>query len=200
MYCRTMQDHTYVIFGIAGSGKGTQMELLKKFIEERDKRETVYVYPGGEYRKLLSADTYTSNLVRESMNKGHLQPNFLTNAIVTDILKNSFTPEKNLIIDGYPRTVNQSETFEEMMKFYQRDNIKIIYIEVGKEEAMRRNLARARADDTKEGIEKRFDEYVNNVVPAMNYFVSKSDYEIFKINGEQTIEEVHRDIIAALKL
>ena len=36
----------------------------------------------------------------------------------------------------------------EMMKFYRREQVKIIYIELSKEEAMKRNLLRGRADDT----------------------------------------------------
>jgi thymidylate kinase len=32
----------------------------------------------------------------------------------------------------------------------------------------------------------------------MNYFKEKENYEIYTINGEQTIENVHRDIIKAL--
>ena len=66
------------------------------------------------------------------------------------------------------------------------------------EEATRRNLARGRADDTPKGIEKRFDEYINKVVPAMNYFKDKENYKIYTINGEQTVENVHKDIIKAL--
>ena len=74
----------------------------------------------------------------------------------------------------------------------------IIYIKVGKEEAMKRNLLRGRVDDTPEGIEKRFDEYINKVVPAMDYFKDKPNYKIHTINGEQSVENVHKDIIAAL--
>ena len=106
--------------------------------------------------------------------------------------------EKHLFADGYPRTVAQSESFETMMNFFKRENIKIIYIELSKEEAMKRNLLRGRADDTEEGLSRRFDEYINNVIPSMEYFKEKEGYEIYTINGEQTIEEVHSDIIKAL--
>ncbi|PJC49654.1 50S ribosomal protein L18 [Candidatus Nomurabacteria bacterium CG_4_9_14_0_2_um_filter_32_10] len=50
----------------------------------------------------------------------------------------------------------------------------------------------------KEGIAKRFDEYKNNVIPAMNYFKDKKDYTIYTINGEQSVEDVHKDIINKL--
>ena len=86
-----------------------------------------------------------------------------------------------------------------MMKFFKRDEIKIIYVELGEEEAMRRNLLRGRHDDTKEGLTQRFNEYKNKVLPAMNYFKDKESYEIYTINGEQAIEQVHQDIIKALK-
>ena len=196
-----MQDETsktFVFFGIVGSGKGTQVKLLMNFLKEKDGKECVYVYPGNEYRKLAESGSYTGNIVKDSMTLGHLQPNFMTDSIVTNILVSSLSLEKHLIADGYPRTLAQSENFEEMMKFYKRENIKIIYIEVGKEEAMKRNLLRGRHDDTKEGIEKRFDEYIKNVIPSMNYFKEKAGYTIYTINGEQTVENVHKDIIIKL--
>ncbi|MEK7190144.1 MAG: nucleoside monophosphate kinase [Patescibacteria group bacterium] len=194
-----MQSSTFVFFGQVGSGKGTQVKLLMDVLKKKDGREIVYVYPGNEYRTLVESGNYTGQLIKESMEQGHLQPGFLTDAIVANILITSLTPEKNLIADGYPRETTQSVSFEKMLEFYKRENIKIIYIEVGKEEAMKRNLLRGRVDDTKEGIEKRFDEYINKVVPAMNYFKDKIGYTIYTINGEQSVENVHKDIIKALE-
>ncbi|KKS04806.1 MAG: Adenylate kinase [Candidatus Nomurabacteria bacterium GW2011_GWA2_41_25] len=194
-----MQPQTFVFFGIVGSGKGTQVKLLTDFLKARDVRETVYAGTGESFRKLLSSDTYVGSLIKDSMARGELIADFLTNAIFTNILVSSLTGDKNLIADGYPRTVAQSEIFEKMIKFFKRDQVKIIYIEVGKEEAMKRNLLRARSDDTKEGIEKRFNEYLYSVVPAMNYFKGKEKYTIYTINGEQSVENVHKDIIKALR-
>ncbi len=193
-----MQPQTFVFFGQVGSGKGTQVELLAGILKKRDGRECVQTSTGNEYRKLVESGSYAGTLVKDSMTRGELQPNFLTDAIFTNILTSSLSPEKHLIADGYPRTVAQSEVFEAMMKFFKRGDIKIIYIEVGKEEAIKRMLLRGRHDDTKEGIAKRFDEYENNVIPAMNYFKNKEGYTIYTINGEQTVESVHKDIIKAL--
>ena len=85
------------------------------------------------------------------------------------------------------------------MKFYGRTDVKIIYIELGKEEAIKRMKLRGRSDDTDEGIANRFDEYINNVIPSMNYFKDKEGYSIYTINGNQTIQEVHQEIISKLK-
>ena len=193
-----MHGKTFVFFGIVGSGKGTQVKLLQEFLKEKDGKESVYVSPGHEYRKLIETDSFTGSLVKGPLSGGELLPGFLTDAIVANILISSLSIDKNLIADGYPRAVEQSISFEKMMNFYKRENIKIIYIELSKEEAIKRMKLRGRHDDTDEGIAKRFDEYKNNVVLAMNYFKDKKKYEIYSINGEQTIENVHKDIIKAL--
>lgn len=193
-----MESKTFVFFGIAGSGKGTQVKLLADFLKIKDGKEYVYAYPGNEYRKMIESGSYVGSLIKDSMTLGHLQPNFLTDSVVTNILASNLLPDKHLIADGYPRTLVQSQTFESMMNFFKRENINVIYLELNKEEATKRNLLRGRVDDTEEGMEKRYDEYINNVIPAMNYFKDKPNYRIYVINGEQSIEDVHKDIINAL--
>ncbi len=195
-----MQPQTFVFFGIVGSGKGTQVKLLMDSLFTKDGKECVYAYPGNEYRRLIEEDTFTGQLIKDSMSRGHLQPDFLTNSITVNILASALRPNKHLIFDGYPRTLVQAETLEAMLKFFQRTDIKIVYIELSKEEAMKRNLLRGRHDDTPEGIEKRFDEYVNKVVPSMDYFKGKPGYNIYTVNGDQSIGDVQRDIIKALNL
>lgn len=195
-----METKTFVFFGQVGSGKGTQVKLLTDFLKNKDSRKVVYAGTGEEFRKLIKAGGYVADLIKETILQGKLQPNFLTTSLFTNILVNSLTDEKHFIADGYPRTVEQSEDFNQMMNFFNRKNIQIIYIELSEEEAMRRNLARGRTDDTEEGIRERFNEYKNNVIPAMNYFQDKDNYQIYNINGAQSIEAVHQDIAKALNL
>jgi adenylate kinase len=197
-----VDPYTFIFFGNVGSGKGTQVKLLQEYLAKKDGKEQVYVYPGAEYRRLVKSGNYTGKLVEKTIVHGHLQPDFLTTSIVADILISNLTPEKYLFFDGYPRTVAQSESLEEMMDFYARKTgrVKIIYLGLSREEALKRNLKRGRHDDTEAGLAKRFDEYEKNVVPSMNYFKGKEGYEIYSINGEQSVEDVHKDIIAALNL
>lgn len=195
-----MQEYTFVFFGIVGSGKGTQIELLTNFFKSKYSIDTVYAYPGSEYRKLTEGGNYTGSLLLESLNRGELQPDFLTNAIVVNILSSSLTKDKALIFDGYPRTIIQSEILEQIIEFYNRKNVNIVYIKLSEEEAMKRNMLRGRSDDTKEGLKRRIQEYINNVIPAMDYLKNKNKYTIHTINGEQSIEDVHSDIIKSLEL
>ncbi len=195
-----MQSKTFVFFGIVGSGKGTQVNLLIEYLKNKYNKEVIYAYPGNEYRKILNDTNQTSQLVKETINKGNLQPDFLTDAIFVNSLKDSISEDKFLIADGYPRTITQSKVFEDVMNFYKRENIQIIYLELSKEEALKRMKLRAREDDTEEAIVKRFDEYENKVVPAMQYFNDKKGYKLLKVNGEQSIENVHRDIINLINL
>ncbi|MCX6757845.1 MAG: nucleoside monophosphate kinase [Candidatus Nomurabacteria bacterium] len=195
-----MQTQTFVFFGIVGSGKGTQVKLLMDVLKAKDGKDCVYISPGNEYRKIITSDTQTASLVKVTLDKGGLLPDFLTNAVFLNIVIPSISIDKHLIADGFPRSLDQSNCFEETMNFYDRKNIKVIYIELSKEEAIKRMKIRARHDDTDEGIAKRFDEYEKNVIPAMNYFKNKEGYTIFNINGEQTIENVQKDINKALGL
>ena len=194
------KPQTFIFFGIVGSGKGTQVELLDKYLRENGiSNDVLFTSTGNEFRKLIQSGSFTAVKVKEAIEKGFLQPNFLTISLFSNILIENMKENTTLIADGYPRTIPQSEAFENMMKFYDRDNIKIIYIELGEEEAIRRMKLRARSDDTDEGIKNRFDEYVNNVIPSMNYFKDKEGYTIYTVNGDQSIEDVQKEIISKIK-
>lgn len=195
------KTHTFIFFGIVGSGKGTQVELLQKYIKENNVKEDIlFMSPGNEYRKLVGKDDFTTKRIKYNLEKGFLQPDFLTIGLLTNILISDIKEDTLIIADGFPRTIAQSEAFDHMMKFYDRGEVKIIYLELSKEEAIKRMKQRGRSDDTDEGITNRFDEYVNNVIPSMNYFKDKEGYTIYTINGEQTMEEVHNNIIKTLGL
>ncbi len=193
-----MQTQTFIFYGQVGSGKGTQVGLLVDYLKSKDDNEQINISTGALYRELTSSGVYAGSLVKDAMENGALLPDLLTTSIFMNVLINSLKEKTHLFADGYPRTVGQSKDFERMMKFFKRENVKIIYIELSEAEAMKRNLLRGRVDDTEEGLRMRFNEYKNNVIPSMNYFKDKDGYEIFTINGEQSIEDVHKDIINKL--
>ncbi len=194
-----MEPNTFVFFGIVGSGKGTQVKLLQEFLQKAGK-VSVYIGTGEIFRKIVesSGSNPDTLMVKDLLNSGRLISDEMTNKLVTNAVESELLPEKDIVFDGYPRTIPQAEYFRDMIKSHNRKEIKIVYIELSENEAMRRNLLRGRQDDTPEGLKKRFDEYINKVVPAMNYFKDKDGYTIYTINGEQPIENVHQDIIKAL--
>ncbi|HAE36293.1 MAG: adenylate kinase [Candidatus Nomurabacteria bacterium GW2011_GWF2_35_66] len=194
------KPQTFIFYGIVGSGKGTQVELLLNYLKDNKISDDIlFISTGNEFRKLIEGGSYTASKVKTIVEKGLLQPDALTTSLLMNKIIAEMKEETTLITDGYPRTVSQSESFESMMDFYGRDGVKIIYIELGKEEAIKRMKLRGRSDDTDEGIANRFDEYVNNVIPSMNYFKEKVGYSIFTINGDQNIQEVHQEIINKIK-
>lgn len=195
------KPQTFIFFGLVGSGKGTQVDLLEKYLKEKNiSNDVLFTSTGAEYRKIIESGSYTSIKVKTILEKGFLQPNFLTISLFTNILVNNLKEQTTLIADGYPRTIAQSEAFENMMNFYDRNEVKIIYIELEEEEAIRRMKLRGRSDDTDEGIKNRFNEYINNVIPSMNYFKDKPGYTVYTVNGNQSIEDVHKEIISLVGL
>src|SRR3989344_5965421 len=111
-----MQPQTLVFYGIVGSGKGTQVKLLMDFLKDKYDHESVYAGTGEGFRQLVGSENFAANLIKDTMSRGILVADFLTNAVFTNILISSLSPDKNLFADGYPRTVQQSEVFAEMMK------------------------------------------------------------------------------------
>ena len=163
---------TYVFFGIVGAGKGTQIELLKKLLSDKDGKKIVYAYPGAEYRTI---------------------------SVFGKILIDQMTDDCHVIADGYPRTLEQADAFEAAMEFYGRKDVEVVYIEVSKDEVTRRMKLRNRSDDTDEGITRRFYEYETHVIPSMKALEGKG-YKFHTVNGEQSVEAVHSDIVKALGL
>lgn len=194
-----MQTKTYLFFGNVGAGKGTQISLLKDFLA-KDGSNVVYAYPGEYFRNLVSVDGYTNSLGKEILDKGNLMPLFLVaEAVTSPIVRDLKSQNDHIIFDGFPRSLAQVPVFESILEFYRRENPEIIYIDISKEESKKRLLARKRHDDTEDGIEMRFEEYEKNVLPALHALEEKK-IKIHKINGEQTIEEVKKEMFEKLGL
>lgn len=194
------QSHNvFLFFGVVGAGKGTQVEMLEKFLTEKGKK-IIYISPGQEIRDLIEKGVYVGMAMKDVQDKGGLQPNFLVDSLAMNCLTNKYDGSQELIFDGYPRKKGQSETLELMRQYFKWGTPKIIFIDISEDESVKRLLSRGRHDDSEEGIKQRIAEYKNNVLPALEHLQSLGEYEFYTINGEQSVEEVHSDILKALGL
>ena len=197
-----MNKKTFIFIGRSGSGKGTQVKLLQEFLNTKLPGESVYTYTSGNhFRKYIERkDNYSAQLSRDMMSEGELQPNFLAVWLWANAFVDNLTGDKHLIMDGAPRALVEAESLDTAMKFYGREKPVVIVINLSKEESRERLLSRKREDDTDESIEERISWYDTEVMPAVDYYHQNDDYEVLDINGEQSIEDVHAEIIEKLNM
>lgn len=196
-----MNPKTFIFIGCSGCGKGTQAKLLQEYIKEHfSNQKILYAESGDEFRNFLKGDSYTSSLAKEINKEGKLQPAFLSIWVWASFLIKNLNSEQYLIIDGTPRKLNEAYVLDEALRFYKRDSVYVIYINVKRQWAMERLKARKREDDKgDDNIRKRLDWFETSVAPAINFYRENLDYTFLEINGEQPIKNVHSEIIEKLQ-
>lgn len=173
-----------VLIGIQGSGKSTQGNLLA------EKLKVPYLSTGHIFREIAKEHTSLGRYIKEIMNSGYLVPDERTLEIVSDYLSR---PEyqKGYILDGFPRTRVQAESFKNGIEA-------VLYIKVSDEEALRRLSLRRdnREDETPPALKRRIDFFHKFTIPVLDFYREKG--KLHEVNGEGTIEEIHRDICRIL--
>jgi len=213
-----------IIFGRAGSGKGTQAELLAK------KFKLEHFSSGEALRQRQKVGDFTAKKLKEVMNKGKFVPESTVCKIWMDKLE-EFKKKRNFegwIYDGGPRFMLEAKLLDIALRWYEwHKNKKFILIHISKKVALDRltkrrqckkckklipwigkfkNLKKCdkcggelmyRLDDKPSAIRKRLEEFEDHIVPVINYY--KNQDRVIEINGEQSIENVFKDILKALK-
>ncbi|MSU44937.1 hypothetical protein EXS45_02045 [Candidatus Nomurabacteria bacterium] len=192
-----MNSQAFVFFGRSGCGKGTQAKLLVNFLKSKS-REVIYVETGSTFRELAKQDNLVGKNINDILKNGILIPVFLPIWIWTKIIVENFSGKEDMILDGVCRRREESIALDSAFDFYKIEKPNIILMKVSKEWSYNRMMERKRADDTPEKIQNRLNWYEQDVVPSIEYFHDKKNYNFIEINGEQTIENVHKDIIKAL--
>jgi adenylate kinase len=129
------------------------------------------------------------------------------------------------MLDGFPRTIQQAQALDKALG--DEGIEKAIYIRVSEKELLRRLGGRwicrqcqapyhlvssppkaagkcdvcgselyQRADDTVETARKRLETYFAQTAPLIDYY--RQDGRLVEIEGERTIEEVNRELVALL--
>lgn len=197
-----MDIQTIIFIGPQGSGKGTQIEKLDALFNESDpERNVVDIQTGRRFRALAAKqEGFTEKYLGETLDTGILQPLFLSVVLWGDAMREHVDPECHLLIDGFPRIVNEAKVLESAFHFYQRDQITVINLETPEDIVRKRMEERARPDDTHESIEARLKWYREETVPVIEYYRGREGTKVCDIDGTGTIDEVHDAIVAALNI
>lgn len=190
---------TVLFFGPQGAGKGTQVKLLVEALQKRSSRRTISIDMGQLLRNMVATGSYTGILTAEVIEVGKLMPDFMPIYLTTDALMKNFTGEEHLIADGLARKADQTRGWDDAMVFYKRENYQIIALELSEEESIKRLLKRGRNDDTEAAIKSRLDWHKRDVEPQLELMASRGR-TVHRVNGAQSIEDVHADIMQCLDL
>ena len=189
------EPEAYIFIGRSGSGKGTQAELLMKYIAEKNKSKILHVETGAFFREFIKKSLYTEVLARGVVESGGLMPEAIAIHMWVDYLVENFTGKEDLVFDGAPRKLMEAELLDGVLDFYKIKKYKVIHINTSSKWCTEKLLARARKDDTKEGIANRMRWYDTEVMQSIKFFETNENSDFVDVNGEQTIEEVNKELM-----
>lgn len=196
-----MDIKTIIFIGPQGSGKGTQIEKLKAVLEAADRRRVVDIQTGRRFRALAATqETFAEDKIAATLGAGVLQPDFMVTILWGRAMLDQLDDKSHLLIDGFPRTVGQVPDLEDAFKFFERGTVDVINLETPESVVRERMNSRARADDTDTSIEERLRWYREDTLPVIAYYQNRPDTRVHHIDGTNSIDGVHAQIIAALKL
>ncbi len=194
-----MKPKTFVFLGRSGSGKGTQATLLKEYLAKHDpSRKIIDVETGAKLRELRQEKSFAAEITREVIEHGNLMPAALPIWIWTDFMVKNVTGNEHLMFDGVSRRAGEAPILDEALVFFKRETPYIVHLHIDNDEATGRLLKRGRHDDTHDYIKSRLGWFEEHSMSAVDVFRNSQFSKFLEINGQQPIEKVHADIIAAV--
>ena len=122
-----------ILFGAPGAGKGTQAkELIKKY-------EIPQISTGDILRTAISNQTQLGLEAKKLMDQGKLVSDEIVNGLVEERLQDNDC-EKGFILDGFPRTLVQAKSLDEILKKIGKQIDKVIALNVSDEEIIERRV------------------------------------------------------------
>ncbi len=120
-----------ILLGPPGGGKGTQ---AKRIVE---KYGIPHIATGDILRDAVAKGTELGKKAKEYMERGELVPDEIVIGIVKERIKKPDC-EKGFLLDGFPRTINQAEALDDMLKELGKKIDAVIYIDVPEDEVVKR--------------------------------------------------------------
>tara|TARA_B100000678_G_C18213238_1_gene504288 strand:- start:254 stop:880 length:627 start_codon:yes stop_codon:yes gene_type:complete len=200
-----------ILLGPPGSGKGTQSNNLV------EKYYLSHISTGDILRSQIAQKTELGIAAKKYMDKGDLVPDNL----IIDMVSNTTQSLQSILLDGFPRTINQAISLEEEMDKLGKKIDYVLYFEVpfgklidrlsqriscrncsktfsksDKEYVCQENCSEQdlyqREDDKPEAISKRMENYKDLTEPLLKFY--ESNGLLSKINADSSISEVSEEI------
>ena len=183
-----------LLFGPPGSGKGTQAALLAQ-------RLGVPAISTGEmFRQAVAAGNELGRKVEAILGLGHLVDDDTTADVVRARLAQP-DARAGFLLDGYPRTLAQAETLEEILRSRGESLDAAVFLEVPESEVVRRMSGRrqqaGRADDTPEVVRERMRVYEEQTAPLVEHYGRRG--LLRRVDGNRPVDEVAEAVLAALQ-
>jgi adenylate kinase len=183
-----------VLFGIQGSGKGTQAKRLAT------EHEYHIFEAGGALRKIAASGTELGMKVSSYIDHGHLVPFEIIMEVVRAAV-GEYSLEDSILFDGIPRDMDQKRAFDEMMQSMNR-LFRCVQLTVDEELALKRVQQRAaeqgRADDANEEfIRRRMGLFHEKTEPVIREYAEQG--KVINVSGEGTVDEVYARIVEGIK-
>lgn len=176
----------FFVLGGPGSGKGTQCNLLKRDYEVQQ------VCVGDLLRREATRGTTLGNTIEDIMQKGEIVPGHVTMALLKEELAHLAGMCKGVLIDGFPRAMDQAKDFEKMIVgcefvLYFHCERKVMI-----ERLMKRGKTSGRADDVEEVVTRRLSTFEKKTLPVIEHFRQRGllcEIEASRGTPEQIYEE-----------
>lgn len=184
-----------VFYGPEGSGKGTQAKLLS------NKLHWPILASGDLIRDAAANDKgIIGEVVRQALAEGK----YVADSEMFVLWKWRLKEEDakgEWIMDGFPRNIEQAKFLDDKLDKYGYKIDKVFYLNLTEEESYRRLLKRGRSlhpgsnelHDSPERIKTRLEMYKAGEKDVLEYYRQKG--VLIEINADQTIEQVHADIM-----
>lgn len=180
-----------IFLGPPNSGKGTQAVTLA------ERLGIPAISTGEMLRAAVASGSELGSRVEDVMARGELVDDELMAEVVRERLGRD-DAAAGFLLDGYPRTVGQAETLAEILSEIGAAIDDVVFIDAPAEVLVRRALGRGRADDREAVVRERLRVYREKTAPLVEFY--EAEGSLRRIDGDQTIAEVGRDVLAALGL
>ncbi len=184
-----------ILLGPPGAGKGTQAVLICR------EKKVPHISTGEMMRQAVASDSALGKTVKDFLDRGALVPDDVVIAVIRERLAKPDC-SKGFLLDGFPRTTEQTKRLDEMLKSLQLDITHAVNLVVPRDVLLERIQKRGesgagRSDDAKEIALHRLNVFLEQTAPAIELYKGRPTYR--EVDGLGTVEEVFQRVVAILR-